>query len=200
MRIGIDMDGVLARFDADYAHLITALYPEYSFPVNDPNWPSSYYWERAAGLTPEEEACAWRVINSSKSGFWEHLSEYPETRRAVQELRDMRLAGDDLYFITVRPSLTAKLQTERWLMAKGLISPSVLIASGGKGLLAAGLHLDAFIDDKPEFCDEVLIARPLAAVYMVTRPYNREHKNPGVIRVKDVVEALKLIQAKECAA
>jgi uncharacterized HAD superfamily protein len=203
VKIGIDLDGVLVNFNNDYARLITELNPDISFPVNDPNWPPCWHYERAAGLTKAQESEVWRIITAPTSLFWQHLPEYPETREACLLLQEMRLQGHELYFITSRPGRTAKVQTERWLMSKGLISPTVLVVSqmSLKAPLEEGLELDAFIDDKPENCDDAVKARPEAAVFMPDRPYNRESNNPGVVRVKNIVEALRLLwRAEEEAA
>lgn len=200
MRIGVDLDGVLANFNINYVRLIMNLFPEYSdaFPVNDPNWPSTWFYERAAGLTKEQEADVWRIIKAPTSEFWQSLAEYSQTRETINVLNARRLAGDDIYYITNRPGAKAKLQTERWLMSRGAVCPTVLISSM-KGATAAGIELDLFIDDRPENCADVIAARPTATVFLLDAPYNRDAVVEGAIRVATVGEALMVPQMRKVA-
>jgi hypothetical protein len=84
-------------------------------------------------------------------------------------------------------------QTKYWLYTNFLIhSPNVLIAKD-KGPAASVLQLDAFLDDRPKNCTDVLVARPTARVYLCDSSHNKSFNDPRIPRVKDLKEFLKII-------
>lgn len=211
MRIGCDVDGVLARFDEAYAELITAE-TGIQFPTDDiENWPATWYWERDAlkqhGYSKNDahnvENKVWTYIKSS--GFWGGLHAYKGVPEAIDRLNTMSVDGHDIYFITSRPGHLAKFWTELWLDRLGMSRPTVLIASD-KGSVAKGLELDAFIDDKPENIADVHLASPNTMVILINRPYNRsvQHLSLGMVSIaNDINKALDramILDVKEAAA
>lgn len=192
MRLGIDIDGVLARFEDRYAEILTAQ-TGMTFPVGSPDWPSTWYWERDAGITKKQENAAWETIKTSD--FWNTLPEMKGARQALKELSRLSDLGHDVYFVTSRPGHYAKFWTENWLMKHGMGNPTVLIAvAHKKGQLAVGLDLNIFIDDKPENCNDVIMASPNTKVYLIDAPYNKwaeKHLDFG-IRIDSVMGVLFL--------
>lgn len=178
-KIGIDVDGVLARFDLAYAELVrqdTGL----TFPIHDPAWPATWHWDRerfkSEGMSEADakatEDRIWDRITRQGSPFWAVLEAYPGAADALYRLTGLRRYAHDIYFITARPGHFAKWLTEMWLLVNGAEAPTVLIAKK-KGLIAEALELDIFVDDKPENITDVLMARPEVRAYLIDRPYNR---------------------------
>lgn len=215
MKIGFDLDGVIANFTDSYAAILTKQ-TGIKFPKNSASWPTVWYWDRAAGITKAQEKAAWDEITNT--AFWAELPILPEGRETLGELQALRFAGHQIYFITSRPGRFAKLLTEQWLRDHGFPGATVLIADK-KGPLADGLQLDVFVDDKPENCEDVFNARltrksmtssdgteivtvdePKCRVFLVNAPYNRNHiMDARIERVDSGLEALEILQEKNLA-
>lgn len=166
MKIGFDVDGVLADFNAAFIDRIIRvtnrdLFPRRPFDIPCWSYPAHY------GYTPEEEHSVWTSIKADKS-FWRTLSAYPDAGDVLRILHLARTMGHDVYFVTARPGVNAKLQTELWLSNLGMENPTVLI-SPHKLNCARALELDVYIDDKVENCFSVA---DHCKTYLVHRPWN----------------------------
>lgn len=167
MRFGIDLDGVLADFTHGYVQLVKAWTGK-----DIPEVPQTWNWDMDNGVTREENTEMWKHIRSS-SFFWSGLRPMGDPSALYEALLELRDVGD-LYFITTRPGVSAKEQTEEWLQGHfPLIQPTVLIDGGGKGPLARGLTLTHFIDDRPENIEDVASWSPATRVFLKNAPYNR---------------------------
>lgn len=169
-RVGIDIDGCLADFNEGYRRILTLVNGEDRF--NGELDPPCWSYEAHYGYTKDDVRQAWKHIIASPN-FWYSLAPYDRTRVFLLSLYQLTHKGD-FYFITTRPnSSTVKGQTERWLTEMGYRGfPTALIARESKGLLAAGLGLTHFLDDKPENCFEVKTAQPDCEVYLLSHRYN----------------------------
>lgn len=185
-------DGVIANFTDSYAELLTKR-TGIVFPKNSSSWPKEWYWDRAAGVQKDDEKFVWGQIMDSN--FWLDLSPLPGAEETLQQLSAKRFAGDQIYFITTRPGLKAKLLTEYWLTNWGFPNATVIIAGSekAKGQLASALKLDVFIDDKPENCEQVAReADSNCRIFLVDAPYNRQFDETCLVitRVCSAMEAL----------
>lgn len=165
MRVGIDVDGVLARFNEAYISLIVRATGRDLFgprPVDIRTW---NYPEQQFGYSADEISAVWAAIKESPA-FWADLDAYDGT---CPQLTRLYLAPHDCYFITSRVGLYCKGQTERWLAAKGFYQPTVLI-TGHKGLAARTLGLDAYVDDRWENALDVSTTKTHS--YLLTQPWN----------------------------
>lgn len=178
MRIGIDIDGVLARFDQGYARLLIRETGHF-LDIENPNWPSEWHWDRTFLNQHFDAKEAKKIENKvwdeqiKPTTFWGTLGEYPGVLESMDRLRLATYAGVDAYFITSRVGHLVKFYTEMWLGLHGVRNPTVLIAHN-KGPVIQGLELDAFIDDKPENIRDAVQHRPKIRAYLVDRPYNRD--------------------------
>jgi len=199
MKIGIDIDGVLADFNKSYKELIERESGLTLPPLSD-DYPDTWYYERAAGVTREQEAKVWEEIKSTQ--FWGMLQPLNGAVTALQHLNAMRFAGHHIYFITARTGKMAKFYTEMWLMFHGMNLPTVLIADQ-KGGLVKGLQLDVFVDDRPENIEDVWRVSSKTRLYLINQPWNRGVALPGrVHRVPNIEAVLNLelpIVKKEAA-
>jgi hypothetical protein len=107
----------------------------------------------------------WKHVVSAEN-FWESLQEIePGTVAKLAALASSRRW--EIIFLTKRPAsagATAQVQTQRWLQKHGFALPSVYVVQGSRGLIAAALHLDIVVDDRPENCVDIALdsrARPV---------------------------------------
>lgn len=171
MRIGVDVDGVLADFNRAYIPRIISVTGINNFPLDGSgavldvwNYPKKY------GYTNKQISTVWDSIRAD-STFWLSLEEFPTTGHDLYYLTQQMTEGHDVYFITARVGPTAKRQTEQWLESR-LGAPATVLISNEKGLMAAGLELDAYIDDKWENVVDVHQQYGGTATFLMRRPWN----------------------------
>jgi len=197
MRIGIDCDGVICNFYTAYEALTREvsgrdLFPSLDITVGPPvwNWPEYY------GYTAEEMKEVWRRIKTDPE-FWFCLSALPDFT-LLRERWSTLSYHHDVYFVTDRPGINTKRQTEAWFKRHGIDCPTMLI-SAHKGLVARALSLDVYVDDKLENIVNVVEEAPTCRSFLVDRAYNHTnlHTNLQFDRVKDFQEVLDFIDSKE---
>lgn len=196
MRIGFDVDGVLARFESEYYRLLCDVTGR-RIPEADPaQWdsPATWDWEKDAGYTPQEIRATWAVI-AAMPDFWLSLPPIEGADTLSLCMRDLE-RNHDLYFITSRTSTeTAKTQTEEWLRTYTEIDTPTVLISSQKGLCAAALQLDAYIDDNLDNVVDVYARTELMSVptriFLLDKGYNQTTSLPDrVTRVKSVGQML----------
>lgn len=187
MRLGIDIDGVLANFTQGYADVIRKVSGRDLLTPEMIASPPSWNWDRDAGYTKEEESAAWKFVGESPD-FWYNLPELP----GLQDIMEADpFTNHDVYFITARPGVHVKRQTEDWLDSMGILFPTVLV-SDNKGPLAVGLKLDVLIDDRDKNIIEVSQASPTTQCYILDYPYNRHvMETYNIHRVYSVKQAMQ---------
>ncbi len=188
IRLGVDIDGVLADFNTAFIQRVIDingkdLFPPRPFDIPIWDYPQHY------GYTQQETSDAWSsIIRDSK--FWQNLPPYADTIESLARLSTTVIAGHDVYFITSRPGVLAKLQTERWLKRHGfLLTPTVLISSM-KGKCVSALQLDKYVDDRWENVIDVATTTG-AEVYLLDRPWNQRPLTPsGINRITTLSQML----------
>jgi uncharacterized HAD superfamily protein len=197
MKLGIDIDGVLADFMGGFSALT-----EQEFGIKLPQPWQTYDWHKDNGVTPEQTNYLWELIKSGP--FYGTLMPLPGALDAIERLNKLSLKDHDIYFITSRNGTLTKFWTEMWLKFHGMDMPTVLLTKD-KGAAAKALGLDVFVDDKPENNLDVIDATgrhcvsPSGSlgtnihVYLINTPYNQWADQPfnyGV-RVTDLNEVLE---------
>jgi hypothetical protein len=176
LRIGFDMDGVLADFASAFHAVEARLFPD------APGLPAPQPESEVASGSPEQpdakprgsdnphemrrrREAIWSVIRSTPD-FWTTIQ--PTEEGAVRRVHELMLQHRwDVFFITQRPATrgdTVQRQTQRWLVAQGFDLPSVLVISGSRGAAAAALRLDYHVDDSPQNCLDVMSSAGARAV------------------------------------
>ena len=198
MKIGIDMDDVCADFQSSYVELLNKLYGRPPIGTAPIDWEGSNLM-----LSAEETKQSWLEV-AKVHNFWAKLKPLPSFDVETVELLMETHVRHDVWFITNRfetPGVSPLKQTKYWLNRETLMkTPNVLIANE-KGPVASVLQLDAFIDNRPKNCLDVLGARPTARVYLADSSHNKTfvsdwneaRQQPFIPRVKDLKEFLNLI-------
>lgn len=166
MRIGVDLDGVLADFDGGFAQLLSDITGN-PIPYGGENTPPVWDWP-LLHAKPAEVETAWNIVEESPD-FWARLRRLPDADQAIDLLQQLIIDHHHVYFITSRPGATALYQSADWLATElGIYYPNVMISTK-KGIVAQGLELQALIDDRPEN----FAALPTSCRgYLVTRSHN----------------------------
>lgn len=169
MRIGIDVDGVLANFVEAYERLVIEesgvdLFGENKWPVVPCtwNWPEHYGYSK--DLMDFVNGPVWRRIKTSPN-FWRLL-------RPLIGAEELTISSEhDVYFITDRAGVQVKRQTEAWLREHFWGNSTVLI-SKFKGEAAKALSLDLYVDDRWDNIRSVELISPATKAVLLDRPYN----------------------------
>lgn len=190
VRIGVDVDGVLADFNRAF---IPRLIQTTGRDLFGPGYvPTTWDYPQAAGYTQEEIDLTWRLIKDSQT-FWAGLHSYPDTSKSMALLADRIYTGDDVYFITARSGVNAKWQTECWLSARfpwNAPPAATVLLSGDKEGCARALDLDIYIDDRWSNAYGVSHTAGCRS-YLLTRPWNAGYDSRVVSRVSSVEEMLR---------
>lgn len=202
MRIGIDVDGVLADFNSAYIKLLKALPGQNLFP--EPYTPDTWYYPEKLGYSKAQIDSVWADIKVNPY-FWRDLEPYNDDDGSTADTIREWMSKHDVYFITARPGVSAKRQTEHWLQAYleplSYPTPTVLVTSDKAGACEI-LSLDHYIDDRRSnivdcatFCVHEATGVPTVSLYLLDRQWNQDARHhhpiedyPNVVRVASIAE------------
>lgn len=177
IRVGLDIDGVLAFFQAAFIKECGG---------NPDHWRKWDNWDFQycpVGMSPEDRLKVWETVQT-KEKFWNDIAPAPgaDIKRVAEESRN-----HPFYFITHRPKSMFAV-TAHWLVRQG-IEPTGLLFIKDKRRACSGLKISAFLDDYDEVVDS-FDGYQLRA-YLIDRPWNAHVKSAH--RVQSVGEFLDKI-------
>jgi hypothetical protein len=216
LRVGFDLDGVLADMDSALIYQAQAVFGD-KLPrqeplpeaAADPMKPTSTDSPDAPpvpghlNLTPRQQRRLWRHI-ATVDNFWMTLREIEPG--AVKRLGAVASARRwEVIFLTKRPrtaGLPAQVQSQRWLASKGFSRPSVFVVQGSRGRIAAALDLDVVVDDRHENCYDVVVdsaARALLVWRDGGEQFSAAAGRLGIDVVRTVSQCLDVLTLSDAA-
>jgi hypothetical protein len=217
MRLGFDLDGVLADLGSAYVRTALELYPGLdraaltssdlggSPPASEAPAPSEIPVALPAlPVTRRQAEAIWERL-AGEEAFWERLAEIETGAVArLAALADERRW--EVLFLTSRPTSrgrTVQRQTQRWLEAKGFPMPSAYVVRGSRGRIAEALGLDVVVDDRANNCLDVVLESQAGAVLIWrddARQVPASAKRLGIAVAPSVQTCLQtLVEAEETA-
>jgi hypothetical protein len=206
LRIGFDMDGVLADFGTAYREVEHTLFGEVNgaspgAPEDEPV-PAAEQEPVAAASNPKEadrrRRVVWDRIRTTPN-FWTTLR--PTEPDAVRRLQSLMMRHQwEVVFITQRPATageTVQRQTQRWLVQHGIDMPSVLVIGGSRGAAIHALRLTHHVDESPQNCVDVKTdsrAMPILVARDAEGPAARQARKLGMGVAVSIEECLDQLE------
>jgi hypothetical protein len=205
IRIGFDMDGVLADFGRAFHEVDERVFgPGPGLSAGQPE--KQEQKQAVAGDDKEPSPLElrrrrdfiWKAIQTTPD-FWSTLK--PTEEGAVRRIHALMLQhGWEVFFITQRPKTegdTVQRQTQRWLVEQGFDLPSVLVIDGSRGAAAEALRLDYHVDDTAQNCFDVMTASSARPILIV--PENDEAtvanaRTLGIGTARSIGECLDILE------
>ena len=171
--------------------------------------------EQAPQAKPEDEQTANQTLQElhltarQQNQLWDHVKKIDNFWTTLPELepgiisRIAKAAADrrwEVLFLTTRPPTAGELvqlQSQRWLEAHGFQYPSVFVVQRSRGRIADALHLDAFVDDRPENCLDIAVESKAKVILVWHGDLNdvpAGAKRLGIRPVSTITEALVLLE------
>jgi hypothetical protein len=184
LRLGIDIDGVLADFRSAFRAAAGALV-DASLQAGDAD-------EADRVLSESAIKRAWREVSDAHN-WWTTLSPF-EPAQIARLYALTRRHKWEVFFLTKRPATrgdTVQMQTQSWLEQYGFYLPAVVTVPGSRGELANALRLDFVVDDQELNCVEVISASGAKALLMLrdgsltTRREQAMSRGIGVVATLD---------------
>lgn len=189
LRIGIDVDGVLADFRTAFRKASQSSLG-HAIDEDDP--------KSSESLGEKDVKRVWEQIGRT-SNWWMTLQPY-EPDQVARLYSLTRAAGWEVFFLTNRPASagdTVQFQTQWWIERQGFYLPAVLTVPGSRGEVANGLRLDLVIDDLVLNCVEVVSASTAKALLLLRNGDKAAEKHAidrGIGVVANLAGALMIIE------
>src|SRR3954468_5746739 len=162
LRIGFDVDGVLADFRAAFRAAAVRLVHGHAARAQAASSPKT-----DTPLSADDVKRVWDYV-ARTSNWWMELEAY-EPEQIARLYRLARGAGWEVFFLTKRPPSagdSVQFQTQWWIERCGFYLPSVMTVPGSRGEIANALRLDLLVDDQLINCVEVVSASTTKAILL----------------------------------
>jgi len=179
MRIGFDLDGVLADLHKTFVATAIELFPELdASALASPEAGASPPTQVPGSdpIAPEEASLKRPLSQRKRDAIWAHLATVPDFWESLGEIEDgairrlSEIALDrkwEVMFLTSRPyapGKTVQRQSQVWLERLGFALPSLFVVQTSRGKIAESLQLDVVVDDRPENCLDVALESKARAI------------------------------------
>jgi uncharacterized HAD superfamily protein len=215
LRVGFDLDGTVAdMYSALRREAIKLFGEEVLHTAPTASAPQDAKQEQTPQPKAEDDQTTLaiqelRLTSRQQNQLWDHVKQIENFWSTLPELepgiisriaRSARERRWEVIFLTTRPSTKGdlvQLQSQQWLDAHGFHYPSVFVVQRSRGKIADALHLDAFVDDRPENCLDIAVESK-AKVILVWHGSLSEvpagAKRLGVRAVSTITEAVSLLE------
>ncbi len=184
MRIGCDIDGVLADWNTSFLRTLIRVSGKDATQPHPHFMPSTWWWPKELGFTEQDIQQALADAHASTQ-FWLSLTPYEHTREMLHKLHTLECEGHDIYFITSRSGNHAKRQTQDWLRHCGYHEHPTVLLSEDKASCARGLMLNLYLDDNIENVIAVGYQSATIQAFLLDRPWNQEVTDRSMLVFRD---------------
>jgi hypothetical protein len=190
LRVGIDIDGVLADF--------RTAFHEAAMRCLRHDVDNEQDLESLTPLSAADVRRVWDYIATAQNWWMEVPAYEPDQIARLYSLT--RRSGWEVCFMTKRPPSagdSVQFQTQWWIERFGFYLPAVVTVPGSRGDIANGLRLDLILDDQLINCVEVISTAPTKAVLVLRSndPAARQQaSNRGIGVVSTLSEALTVME------
>jgi uncharacterized HAD superfamily protein len=179
MRLGIDMDGVLADFTNGWMSFYNRQFGTNLTVADSKMWNDIIELTRFADI---DEFWDWASDLDGHSIFW-HLEPYPGALDALHALSD---TGHQIIVLTTKPSFAVG-DTFEWIERHRLPATEIHILEDKWTVDCA-----VYLDDNPNLLPRLVAERPSRTVCRYVRPWNVPVS--GAVDVTDFVEFRELVE------
>ncbi len=183
MKIGLDIDGVLADSDPAFRAHLKKLFQR-PFPKKDV---VCFDYQQCFNFSKVQFELFWETF--TRQGKWEKIKVIPGVRKFLNQVK-----SKDITVITARPP-ELKKQTIRWLKINRISYHQLIFMSRESkhhDVLLHNLKFDYFVEDRFEFSKD--LADLGIKVLLLNYPWNLKFGDyPGVTRVNTWEEISKTI-------
>ena len=183
LRVGFDLDGVLADFRSAFSDLARDVLHEEIDAADDLD---------GRTRSPRDLGRVWKAIAKSHN-WWTKIKPFePEQIARLYGLA--RQGRWEVVFLTKRPESsgdTVQFQTQWWLEHHGYPMPAVITVPGSRGELANALRLDLVVDDQMINCAEILGASTTKVVLVLRDGEHEAVRTHATARGIGVVSTLE---------
>ena len=215
LRVGFDLDGTVAdMYSALRREAIKLFGEEVLHTPPAASAPQDATQEASQPKSEDDQTTTFAIqelhlTSRQQNQLWDHVKKIENFWTTLPELepgiisRIARAANErrwEVIFLTTRPATEGELvqlQSQRWLEAHGFHFPSVFVVQRSRGKIADALHLDAFVDDRPENCLDIAVeseAKVILVWHGKLSDVPAGAKRLGVRPVTTITDALALLE------
>lgn len=160
MRLGIDLDGVVADFNGGWMRLHANEFGSDLDPSMVTSWDGLH---EVGGFTSMRAFWRWAKGSDERPSIFRHFETYPG---AVDTLQALAGAGHHIVVVTTKPDW-AVTDTLRWLADHEIPTREIHITKDKRSVVC-----DVYLDDAPPVLVDLVANRPDALVCRFVRPWN----------------------------
>ncbi len=161
LRLGIDLDGVVADFNAGWTDLHNAEFGGALTPDLVTSWNGLH---TTAGFADMDAFWKWASPNAERRSIFRHLALLPD---AIETLRTLADEGHKIVIVSTKPDFAIH-DTYHWLADNEIPTREVHLTD-----TKHDVDCDVFLDDSPAVLPDLVKHRPDALVCRYVRAWNK---------------------------